>query len=162
MSQTVISINAGSSSLKVTLFRTAEGSDNATKKIQAIGSANVAGIGGGTAKLTYSRGDHKKQSSDKNSTTHDEAFRQILETFVADEELKDVARKEDIGVACHRVVHGGDYTKNVLITDETYHHIENLEDLAPLSVYIPTQDLVQYILTRKQKLADTTHPPSPS
>ena len=33
---------------------------------------------------------------------------------------------------CHRVVHGGDYFEPVVITTESFHHIERLSDLAPL------------------------------
>ena len=128
MSQTVISINAGSSSVKVTLFTTVQ--DDA--KIRAIASAQVAGVGS-APKLTYSRGNHKTTSDlPKDATSHDDAFKHILQAFVSDRDLGDVGKKEDIRYACHRVVHGGDYNKNVVITQETFSHIEKLEDLAPL------------------------------
>lgn len=129
MSQTIISINAGSSSVKVTLFKTVE--DDA--KIRELATANVAGVGSPPAKLTYSRADHKSITDlPKDATSHDDAFKCLLQAFVDDKGLTDVLKKEDIAYTCHRVVHGGDYKEYVVITDETYHHIENLEDLAPL------------------------------
>lgn len=38
----------------------------------------------------------------------------------------------DIKHIAHRVVHGGDYTSPVIISEESYHYIKRLSDLAPL------------------------------
>jgi hypothetical protein len=94
--KTILSINAGSSSLKITLFSV------------------------------------KNESPDIKS--HNDAFQHILDGFLNDKDLKDVTSKDDITYACHRVVHGGDYATDQLINEQTYHKIEELEDLAPLSV----------------------------
>ncbi|KAF4596353.1 hypothetical protein EYR38_007733 [Pleurotus pulmonarius] len=39
--------------------------------------------------------------------------------------------RERIQRICHRVVHGGNYSDPVIISDESFHHIEKLSDLAP-------------------------------
>ena len=40
--------------------------------------------------------------------------------------------KDHVKHICHRVVHDGDYPGPVLISSESYHHIESLTDLALL------------------------------
>lgn len=56
----------------------------------------------------------------------------MLTTLINDEKLEAITKKEDIAIACHRVVHGGDYDRPKIINEETYHHLEELTDLAPL------------------------------
>lgn len=56
----------------------------------------------------------------------------MLDALLADADLPQLARKADIGMICHRVVHGGDYDAPQLIDSTTYHHLEALTDLAPL------------------------------
>lgn len=56
----------------------------------------------------------------------------MLNTLIEDKELSAVGKKEDVAIACHRVVHGGDYDTPKVINEETYHHLEELTDLAPL------------------------------
>jgi acetate kinase len=67
-----------------------------------------------------------------NITSHNDAFQHILDSFINDKDLKEVRSKDDITYACHRVVHGGNYTADHFIDTDTYHKIEELKDLAPL------------------------------
>jgi acetate kinase len=56
----------------------------------------------------------------------------VLDHLTNDKGLTELKDKDDIHFTCHRVVHGGDYPKSQVINKETYHHIEELSDLAPL------------------------------
>lgn len=56
----------------------------------------------------------------------------MLDQLINDKDFPQISKKEDIAIACHRVVHGGDYDAPKVITQETYHHLEELTDLAPL------------------------------
>lgn len=123
----ILSINAGSSSLKITLFSVKN------KSLEKIAAADVSGFTAPPAKEKYSRGTYKKNSElPKSIQSHNDAFQHILDSFLGDKDLKEVNSKDDITYACHRVVHGGDYSRDQLIDSETYHKIEGLEDLAPL------------------------------
>ncbi|KAL4248804.1 hypothetical protein AB1N83_013978 [Pleurotus pulmonarius] len=48
--------------------------------------------------------------------------------------------RERIQRICHRVVHGGNYSDPVIISDESFHHIEKLSDLAPFQYTIGAID----------------------
>lgn len=127
MSTAILSINAGSSSLKTTLY--SFGDD---KVLKALAKAEVSSISQKPAKLKYS----SKDSSDKRDlddiSDHSAAFKQILDLFISDKNVTEVKSKDDIQYATHRVVQGGDFHEDQLITKETFHKIQALEDLAPL------------------------------
>lgn len=123
----ILSVNGGSSSVKTKLFQHSEG------KVASIAAAQITGLNELPAKLSYTHGKRKKTSElDKSIATPNDAFKYILDLLVDDSELQELSNRDDLGFACHRVVHGGDYNREVLITEETYHHVENFEDLAPL------------------------------
>lgn len=134
MSKIILSANAGSSSVKISVFKTAN--DNAEPK--QLADAQVAGLSAPPAKLTYSTKsqDIKDQKTEKKIETQDDAFKYLLDQLISDKTLEEVTDAKDISVVCHRVVHGGDYEDAQVITKDTYHHIEKLTDLAPLSVYL--------------------------
>ena len=122
----ILALNAGSSSLKTTLFQAVG------KQLKALVSAEVSGFTSPPAKETYSIDGHSSSRDLSDIKSHDAAFEHILQTFIEDDKVDKVKSKDDIDFVCHRVVHGGDYTEDQLITEETYHKIEGLEDLAPL------------------------------
>ena len=126
--KSVLSVNAGSSSVKLT-FYTFE------KTPQVIAAAQVSGITAPPAKLKYTSGStqHNEELKDSLNTPQD-AFKFLLHRCISDPELSEVASTDDLAYICHRVVHGGNYESSVVITDETLHHLEKLEDLAPLCV----------------------------
>jgi len=129
MSKVILSINAGSSSVKVSVFK---GSSKDAEPSQ-LAEASVAGLTAPPSTLTYKRGDEKiKDEEIKDVSTQEDAFKYILEHLMNDDGLPELKNKEDIEFACHRVVHGGDFDKPTKIDRETYHHIEELSDLAPL------------------------------
>jgi acetate kinase len=130
MSKIILAVNAGSSSVKVSVYRSEQG-----QSPTQMAEAQVSGLTAPPATLKYERGDEtviEKQEVDDKVKEQREAFALILETLIGDQDLPDIASKDDIGIICHRIVHGGDYTKPQLISDGTYHHLEALNDLAPL------------------------------
>ncbi|KAI0009086.1 acetate kinase [Xylariaceae sp. FL0662B] len=130
MKKIILSINAGSSSVKISVF---SAEYNVTPKQRA--ECQINGLTAPPAELTYSRGDVqviKGHSVVEKVETQEDAFKILLDTLVRDTGLPEISAKEDISIACHRVVHGGDYKTAKVINDDTYHHIETLSDLAPL------------------------------
>jgi acetate kinase len=128
----ILAINAGSSSLKISAYSAESRNDTSPKE---MASAQISGLSAPPRKLTYSRfgqSVHKDKEMGGENASLGNAFNLLIETLIADEELREISSREDIAIACHRVVHGGDYETAQLITKNTYHHIEKLSDLAPL------------------------------
>lgn len=127
--QIILSINAGSSSVKISVYQ-ARGKNEDPKE---LAEAQIDGLTAPPPTLKYTRGDNKikdKQLSDIDS--QEKAFNYILDHLTSDSGLTELSKKEDVAFATHRVVHGGDYPGPQLLNKETYHHIEKLSDLAPL------------------------------
>ncbi|OJJ51643.1 hypothetical protein ASPZODRAFT_148891 [Penicilliopsis zonata CBS 506.65] len=126
--KSLLAVNAGSSSVKITFF-------TLEKPPRTIADAQISGITAPPAQLKYTRGPgsstHKEELEERLETPQD-AFKALLKRCFTDRELSEVASAEDLAYICHRVVHGGDYRDAVEITDETYHYLEEVEDLAPL------------------------------
>ncbi|KAG5915525.1 hypothetical protein E4U42_008013 [Claviceps africana] len=129
----ILAINAGSSSVKISAY-TAE--QDASP--QQIAEAQVSGLTAPPVKLRYSRYG-KSMTQDEHvgrdkvgGQDQDAAFSLLLDTLVDDGELREIGSTRDIRIACHRIVHGGDYADSRIITRSTYHHLERLSDLAPL------------------------------
>lgn len=127
MSTVILSINAGSSSLKTTLY--SFGDD---KVLKSLAKADVSSISQKPAKLKYSSNGSSDKSDLDDISDHSAAFKHILDLFINDDEVKEVKSKDDIQYATHRVVQGGDFHEDQLITKETFEKIQALEDLAPL------------------------------
>ena len=135
MPQIILSINAGSSSLKCSLYRA---SDDA-KELKLLAKAECSAINQPPASLEYSHNDEKKTSELGDVKDHKQAFEHVLDAFLNDERVN-VKSKEDIHYACHRVVQGGGFAEDQLITKKTFHEIEALSDLAPLYGYIASSE----------------------
>lgn len=131
MAEIILSINAGSSSVKISVYRASKGEEpqNPTQLAEVV----VEGLTAPPANLKYTRGDEKIRGKElENINNQEDAFRYILDHLTDDEGLTELKNKNDIRFTCHRVVHGGDYPRSQVIDKETYHHIEALSDLAPL------------------------------
>ncbi|GES58424.1 acetate kinase [Aspergillus terreus] len=127
--KSILSVNAGSSSVKLT-FYTFE------KTPKEIANAQISGITAPPQTLKYTRGSNThKETLDEKLATPQAAFKSLLQRCLSDPALSEVASTDDLAYICHRVVHGGDYDHAVMIDDETYHKLEELEDLAPLHNY---------------------------
>lgn len=129
MPRIILSINAGSSSVKVSVYE-AKGNPDTPNQ---LAEAQVEGLTAPPTRLKYERGDEKIKGKELDGiNTQEDAFRYILDYLTKDSGLPQLNQKEDIKFMCHRVVHGGDYPEAQIIDEDTYHHIETLSDLAPL------------------------------
>ena len=99
MSQVILSINAGSSSLKCSLYS----ADAEQQKLEKLAGGEVSAIGTERAHFKYTRGGSKQESELEDVKGHREAFEHVLDAFLNDKEVA-VSAKEDIHYACHRVV----------------------------------------------------------
>lgn len=117
----IMSINAGSSSLKFSLFEMTE------KKLIANGLFERIGIEGSRYKIKYN-GEKLEQEIDL--PNHTKAVEILLDKLVA---LGIVDSLNEIGGVGHRLVHGGDkYKESVIITDEVIEDLKKFSALAPL------------------------------
>ncbi|KAI0783688.1 Acetokinase family-domain-containing protein [Abortiporus biennis] len=142
----ILSVNAGSSSLKISLYRLTESFRNAydpsptSDPVQLLLTSNVTSISSPPASFSFSVSDSasasltlapntqaKKQPVDS-IKDHATAFSHFLDYLKSQANIG----REQIVHVCHRVVHGGDYFEPVVINQESYQHIERLSDLAPL------------------------------
>ncbi|MDD4036386.1 MAG: acetate kinase [Bacilli bacterium] len=117
----IISINAGSSSLKFRLFEMPEEKELCAGVFERIG----------LAKSFYTiniKGEKIKKEVDL--TNHSQAVNILIEELI---NLKIVNSMEDIEGVGHRVVHGGDkYATSVIIDNDVMDHVGKVSDLAPI------------------------------
>lgn len=114
----IITINAGSSSLKVSLFDSAEE--------DAYASATVEGIGVGQA-IFVPEIDGTKRTENIVSDNHHQAAATIKSWLQSTLDEGDT-----IGAAAYRVVHGGDrYKDAIAIDDDIVSYMESIAPLAP-------------------------------
>ncbi|KAL7628265.1 hypothetical protein AAE478_002464 [Parahypoxylon ruwenzoriense] len=128
----ILSINAGSSSVKISVYSARHGEEP-----QQLAEAQVSGLTAPPAQLTYSRREtqvlrNQAPPGGEKVEDQDDAFRVLMATLTGDPELPELSTRGDVAIACHRVVHGGDFTRATVITPDTLHHLERLTDLAPL------------------------------
>ena len=125
----ILSINSGSSFVKASIYKSSkQGQD----PIQ-LADAQISGLTAPPAKLSYQRdSENIKGQEVKDINSNEDACEYILDHLVKDKSLSEISSRDDITYACHRVVHGGDYTTAHVIDEDTYHHLEELTDLAPL------------------------------
>ena len=129
MVEIILSVNAGSSSVKISVYSAEQSTSTPTQ----LAEATVEGLTAPPAKLKYSRGDQKIKGKElPNISSQEDAFNYILAHLQHDSGLPELSKPEDIHFTCYRVVHGGDYPRAQIIDKETYYHIEVLSDLAPL------------------------------
>ena len=117
----IMSVNAGSSSLKFALF------EMDTNTLIASGYFEKVTLPGSFFNIKYNG---EKIYEEIDMPNHTIAVEVMLDRLV---KLGIVSSLDEIEAVGHRVVHGGDkYNKSVLITDEVMEDIENLAALAPL------------------------------
>ncbi|KAB8356694.1 hypothetical protein FH972_024270 [Carpinus fangiana] len=128
----ILAINAGSSSLKISAYKQHSPAAELTK----LAEAQISGISSPPAKVKYARGAETVKNNEELAkdqvTNQASAFAHILKLLTSDDQLDDIKGNDHITHACHRIVHGGDYPKLQVIDSSTFHHIEQLSDLAPL------------------------------
>lgn len=117
----ILSVNAGSSSLKFQLY-------NMPEK-EALISGNFERIGIGQSFYTL-KVNGEKIKKEKELNNHAEAFETLVNELI---ENKVVSSLDEIKGIGHRVVQGGDlFDKTVVIDDEVLEKIDGLSSLAPL------------------------------
>ncbi|KAL5375187.1 hypothetical protein DPSP01_011393 [Paraphaeosphaeria sporulosa] len=125
----ILSINAGSSSVKISVYK----AEPSSSRPHQLAEATIEGLTAPPVKLKYSRGDETIKGNElQDIASQEDAFKYILTHLENDPGLPELSKTDDIHFTCHRVVHGGDYPATQIIDKETYHHIEELSDLAPL------------------------------
>jgi acetate kinase len=121
VSDFVLVINAGSSSLKYSLVDGGSGESLAGGVVERIGEAK------GSLKHTGPNGETEKK---KEVATHEDALRAVLDLFASEGPSLDDIELAAVG---HRVVHGGQrFADPVLIDDELIKKVGDLVPLAPL------------------------------
>ena len=121
MSERVLVLNAGSSSLK---YRLLDGTTG-----EAAASGVVERIGESSSTLTHSVGgqDH---SEERRVADFEDALRSALDAF---ERHGPAIDRDDLAAVGHRVVHGGDrFAEPVVVDDRLLDTVEDLVPLAPL------------------------------
>ncbi|WP_119301731.1 acetate/propionate family kinase [Dongia deserti] len=124
MTQRILVLNAGSSSLKFATFA-ASGSDVPSLDLRG----QLAGIGQGEPKLTVTdeHGNRARWGKAEHMATHADAVRLLIERLLMQD------RPEEWLGAGHRIVHGGArFSEPVKVTPETLKELVALIPLAPL------------------------------
>ena len=117
----ILSVNAGSSSLKFTLLELPE------EKVIINGTFEKIGIEGSFYTIKYNGNKDRKEVKLEN---HTDAVKILLDELINYKVIKSYDEIDGVG---HRLVHGGDkYTESVLINEDVLATVEKLVPLAPL------------------------------
>lgn len=126
----ILSVNAGSSSIKLCLYSASFGSTPIS-----LVKSSVSGLTSPPAKFSYSNDANKRHSvEDRESeevTDQSSALGLFLGHLERDESLKEHGAGE-IELVVHRIVHGGLFRDAVVLSKEAIGEVEHLTDLAPL------------------------------
>ena len=136
----ILTINAGSSSLKISLFQ------NKKETTQII----IDGINKNRCKFSY-KSKNKDIGQHKKFKNHEIAFKFSLELLTKYQAIKDLKEIEAVG---HRVVHGGEkYNQSIKIDSRVIKTIDKLSNLAPLHnpVNLAAIKIAKKLLPRKTK-----------
>jgi len=128
----ILAVNAGSSSLKISLYQRVQ---EDPKALCLLLTSSISSISAPPAKVSFQRADisqaaKHRDESERSIRDHESAIIYFLDRLKADVSID----RQQVKHICHRVVHGGDYTEPTIISEQSYHHIKTLSDLAPLRV----------------------------
>jgi len=137
----ILSINAGSSSIKYSVYE-----KTSSTSVILISNASISGLTSPPSQFTYTLCNSTKETESSKANTvdisnHDNAFKYFIEFLKSGKgrkTQKEVLDLKRVNVVCHRIVHGGPEPKPLIITTEELHHLDALSDLAPL--YLPLQN----------------------
>ena len=117
----ILSVNAGSSSLKFTLLELPE------EKVIISGNFEKIGLPDSFYSVKYNGKKDRKETLLKD---HTDAVKILLEELKNYKVIKSYDEIDGIG---HRLVHGGDkYTESVIINEDVLKTVESLVPLAPI------------------------------
>ena len=120
MSDWVLVLNAGSSSLKYSLVDASTGDSVAGGMVERIGEPTG---------LVLHRGPNGETTNEQKVESHEDALRAVLGSFASHGPALDDVDLTAIG---HRVVHGGRFSAPALVDDELLEAVADLVPLAPL------------------------------
>ncbi len=119
----ILSVNAGSSSLKFKMFEMPE------EKVLIAGTFERIGGKGSFYRITINGEEVKTESELK---SHSDAVEILIQELFDNNVISSL---EELTAVSHRLVHGGDkYPNSIIIDDEALEVIESFKDLAPLHV----------------------------
>ena len=117
----ILSVNAGSSSLKFQMYEMPE------EKVLISGTFERIGITGGMYTIKINGEKIKKE---RELANHSEAVQILIDELLENKVIESLDEIKGVG---HRIVHGGEkYAKSVVINDDVIKTVESLSDLAPL------------------------------
>lgn len=119
----ILVINCGSSSIKYKLYEMDD------KSVLAAGGIEKIGLEGAFLKAKLPDGTSKVIMADV--PTHTEGIKLMFDALL-DKDFGAISSLDEIGAAGHRIVHGGVFTKSLVVTPEILHEWEKYMDLAPL------------------------------
>ncbi|NLC48506.1 MAG: acetate kinase [Tenericutes bacterium] len=118
----ILSVNAGSSSLKFTLIELPE------EEVVVTGTFEKIGIEGSFYTIKYNGEKIKKEVELKD---HTESVKILMQELI---DMKILSSYEDLDGVGHRVVNGGDYYDSIIINKDVEDKIEEFIPLAPLHI----------------------------
>ena len=117
----ILTVNAGSSSLKFNMIELPE------EKELISGYFEKIGLSGGIYSIKINGSKIKKE---KDMRDHKDAIELLIRELLDNKIIQSLDEIDGIG---HRLVHGGDkYSNSVIIDDDVIKTVEELSDLAPL------------------------------
>jgi len=117
----ILSINAGSSSLKFQLFKMPE------ETVLAKGLIERIGLNDSVFKIKINDSENKEIL---NIPNHEVAVKKLLESLTSTGVIQSLTEIDAIG---HRIVHGSErFNDSIKINDNVIHQIEEISELAPL------------------------------
>ena len=122
----ILVVNCGSSSIKYKLY------DMSTQTVMAAGGVERVGLDDAFIKIKLPQGGDKKISG--HVPTHTEGMKMVFDALL-NPEYGAIKSLDEIDAAGHRIVHGGVFTKSVIVTDEIINEWKEYAELAPLHSY---------------------------
>lgn len=116
----ILTVNAGSSSLKFNLIELPEEKELISGYFEKIGLAN------GVYSLKINGSKIRKETDMRD---HKAAIELLIKELIDNKIIKTLDEIDGIG---HRIVHGGRYTKSVIVDDEVIEYLDENSNLAPL------------------------------
>ena len=117
----LLSVNAGSSSLKFTLI------EMPAQNVIASGLFEKIGLAGSFYTIKYNG---EKYTREVEMVDHSVAVKVLMEELINLNIISSLSEIEGVG---HRIVHGGqEFTSSVILTEDVLNHIAKYNDLAPL------------------------------
>lgn len=119
----ILVINCGSSSIKYKLY------EMDTETVLASGGVEKVGLPGAFIKYKLPNGESKVRESEV--PTHTEGIKLMFDTLLS-EEVAALKSLDEVAAVGHRIVHGGTFTKSLVVTPEMIEEWHQFMELAPL------------------------------